>query len=105
VFIMSVEALRGLIAWREPGRLLRLCRIAVASRPGHRRPGAVWLAEHFPGQEDRFVFLDGPEMGHSASDIRSRVAAGRSIRYLVPPAVEAYIVRNQLYRPELWAKN
>lgn len=34
----------------------------------------------------------------SASDIRNRVATGRSIRYLVPPAVETIIRDRQLYR-------
>ena len=34
----------------------------------------------------------------SATDIRNRVASGRSIRYLVPPAVEVIIRERQLYR-------
>ena len=34
----------------------------------------------------------------SATDIRNRVATGRSIRYLVPPAVETIIRERQLYR-------
>jgi nicotinate-nucleotide adenylyltransferase len=34
----------------------------------------------------------------SATDIRNRVATGRSIRYLVPPAVEKIIRDRQLYR-------
>jgi nicotinate-nucleotide adenylyltransferase len=105
VFIVSVETLRGLITWRDPTRLVSLCRLAVVPRCGHRRPGDEWLAEHFPGLERRIAFLDGPELGHSASDIRARLASGRSIRYLVPPAVQAYIGRNRLYPPELWNKN
>jgi nicotinate-nucleotide adenylyltransferase len=34
----------------------------------------------------------------SATEIRKRVATGRSIRYLVPPAVEEIIRRQQLYQ-------
>ena len=34
----------------------------------------------------------------SATEIRNRVATGRSIRYLVPPAVEEIIRREQLYK-------
>jgi nicotinate-nucleotide adenylyltransferase len=37
-------------------------------------------------------------LAHSASDVRERAAAGRSIRYLVPPAVEQYIRDHRLYR-------
>lgn len=36
----------------------------------------------------------------SATEIRNRVASGRSIRYLVPPSVEEIIARHQLYREQ-----
>jgi nicotinate-nucleotide adenylyltransferase len=36
----------------------------------------------------------------SATAIRDRVRRGRSVRYLVPPPVEAYIARHGLYRQE-----
>ncbi|MEA2623860.1 MAG: nicotinate-nucleotide adenylyltransferase [Chloroflexota bacterium] len=105
VFILSAEALRGLPTWHEPDRFLSLCRVAVAPRLGYAPPQRSWLEEHFPGRADRFTFLRGPDLGHSASDIRHRASEGRSIRYLVPDAVAAYITRNRLYPPELWAKN
>jgi nicotinate-nucleotide adenylyltransferase len=41
--------------------------------------------------------LDGPRMRLSASEIRTRAAAGRSLRYLVPDAVAAYIGDHGLY--------
>jgi nicotinate-nucleotide adenylyltransferase len=105
VFLVSVEALAGLHRWREPQRILELCRLAVVPRFGYRAPGRAWLAEHFPGQEERILFLDGPDLGHSASRIRSLAAEGRSIRYLVPDAVAAYIREHDLYPPLLWQKN
>jgi len=37
-------------------------------------------------------------IGITASDIRERVRAGRSIRFMVPPSVEDYIRRYGLYR-------
>jgi nicotinate-nucleotide adenylyltransferase len=104
-WIMSVEALADLPSWREPHRFLELVRVAAAPRPGARIPGHAWLAEHFPGLEDRIRILEGPELGHSASAIRRLVSEGRSIRYHVPAAVEAYIHDHDLYPPELWSKN
>ncbi|MGH2466912.1 MAG: nicotinate-nucleotide adenylyltransferase [Candidatus Limnocylindrales bacterium] len=98
VFILSAEAAVGLPAWHEPRRLLALCRLAVVPRSGYPMPEAAWLAEHFPGLEDRMLTLDGPDLGHSASLIRRLVSEGRSIRYLVPPAVAGYIQAHDLYR-------
>lgn len=97
VVIVSVEALRGLETWRQPTRLLELCSLAVVPRRGFAMPDDAWLERRFPGRRDRFVFLDGPDLGHSASDIRARVQAGRTIRYLVPPLVAAYIADHGLY--------
>jgi nicotinate-nucleotide adenylyltransferase len=100
-FILSTEALRGLPTWREPDRLLGLCRLAVAPRPGLDAQGdpidAEWLRRHLPGREDRVHLLEGPHLDISSSVIRARIAAGRSIRYLVPDAVAAYIGDHDLY--------
>jgi nicotinate-nucleotide adenylyltransferase len=101
-WILSAEALVGFTSWREPARLLRSCRLAVVPRPGSRPPGRAWLEEHFPGLEDRVVFLDGPEIGISSTLIRDRVEAGRSIRYLVPSDVHEYIRDHHLYARDPW---
>ncbi len=95
--ILSVETLRGLVDWHRPERLLELCRVAVVPRLGYEPLPGAWLRDRFPGQADRFRMLDGPDIGPSASDIRARVAAGRSIRYLVPDAVARCIATNGLY--------
>jgi nicotinate-nucleotide adenylyltransferase len=99
-FVISVEALWGLPSWHEPQRLLDLCRLAVLPRGGAPRPEAKWIDAHFPGRAGRILFLPGPEIWLSASQIRALAAAGRSIRYLVPPAVAEYIAGHRLYRPE-----
>ena len=96
-FIVSAEALAELPGWRQPWRLLELCPLVVVPRLGYALPAEGWFHEHFPGQRGRFVFVETTHLGHSASDIRARVAAGRSIRYLVPSVVEDYIRENRLY--------
>lgn len=102
VLILSSEALLGLPGWHEPQRILARCHVAVVPRLGYRAPAPAWLSEHFPGQEGRVRFVDGPELGHSASLIRRYVTDARPIRYLVPPAVEAYIADHDLYRGSTW---
>jgi len=96
--ILSAETFAELPTWHEPGRLFEAARMAVVPREGYPAPDPGWLAGAFPGREDRVEYLGGPRLGLSSTALRARVAAGRSIRYLVPPAVEAYIADHDLYR-------
>jgi nicotinate-nucleotide adenylyltransferase len=95
--IVSSEALAGFPRWREPDRILELARVAVVPRGGFEPLDEAWVGSQFPGREDRFAFLPGPLLPISGSVVRRRAAAGRSVRYLVPEAVAAYIARNRLY--------
>ncbi len=98
-FILSAETLRELPRWHAPERLLDACRVAVAPRAGYPPPDGAWLEATFPGRADRFVALPGPHLEVSSTEIRARIAAGRSVRYLVPAAVAAYIADHGLYQP------
>ena len=93
-----VEALLELMTWRDPRRVLELARMAVAPRDGHPNAGPAYMAEHLPDLADRVAYLDGPRIRLSASELRQRVATGRTLRYLVPDAVAAYIGDHGLYR-------
>ena len=97
-FILSVEQLRKLPDWRSAGRLLELCRVAAVPRPGTLMPDREWLEARFPGRSGRIVGLDGPLLAVSGTAIRERLAAGRSVRYLVPDAALQYINDHDLYR-------
>jgi nicotinate-nucleotide adenylyltransferase len=107
--IMSAETFADLPSWHEPERLLALARVAVVPREGYPAPEPGWLARQLSahggaldgpagGQEARVDFLEGPRLGLSSTALRERVAHGRSIRYLVPDPVEAYIAGHRLYR-------
>ncbi len=96
-FILSAEALAGLPTWRDPERILVLCRLAVVPRAGYEPLGPAWVAARFPGLEDRVTFLPGPLLPISGSVVRRRAAAGRSVRYLVPDPVARYIADQHLY--------
>ena len=98
VLILSAETFGELPSWHEPERLFDAARMAVVPREGYPAPDPAWLAEAFPGREARVAYLEGPRLGLSSTAIRARVAAGRSIRYLVPDMVGAYIADKQLYR-------
>ena len=96
--ILSADAFLGLMTWREPRRVLELARLAVAPRDGYPEAGPGFLHTNLPGLTDRAVFLDGPRIRLSASTLRERARVGRSLRYLVPDAVAAYIGDHALYR-------
>ena len=96
-FILSAEALAGFESWRSPDRILALCRLAVVPRGGYEPLDPAWIAQRFPGLEDRVRFLPGPLLPISGSVVRRRAAVGRSVRYLVPDAVARYIAHHQLY--------
>ena len=101
-FILSAEALAGFATWRSPDRILELCRLAVVPRGGYEPLDRAWVAERFPGREDRVRFLPGPLLPLSGSVVRRRAAVGRSVRYLVPDAVARYIADHQLYTDPAW---
>ena len=96
--ILSAETFAELPSWHQPERLFEAARMAVVPREGYPAPDPAWLARAFPGREDRVEYLGGPRLGLSSTALRTRVAAGRSLRYLVPPAVEDYIADHHLYR-------
>ena len=98
VFIVSSEAFAEFGTWRDPRRVLELATIAVAPRDGFPDATREAVMREFPDQADRIVFLDGPRLRLSASDLRQRAATGRSLRYLVPDAVAAHIEDHALYR-------
>jgi nicotinate-nucleotide adenylyltransferase len=95
--ILSSEALALLPTWREPRRILELARLAVVPRGGFDPLGPAFVEAAFPGAADRVTFLPGPLLPISGSVVRRRARAGRSVRYLVPDAVAAYIASHRLY--------
>ncbi len=99
-FILSTEALAALPSWHDPDRILSLCRLAVVPRPGTPLPDRRRLETEFGDRAGRVVEVETVPLAHSASAVRARAAAGHSIRYLVPPAVEAYICDHRLYRSD-----
>jgi nicotinate-nucleotide adenylyltransferase len=103
--LLSSEALALLPTWREPRRILELARLAVVPRAGSDPLGPAWVEAAFPGAADRVRFLPGPDLPISGSVVRRRARAGRSIRYLVPDAVAAYIAARRLYAPPAMASS
>jgi len=95
VFIMGSDSLLQFDTWHDPDGILARCTLAVGPRPGDDLPVVAAAAARWGA--GRVTVLSGPPVGVSSSQVRARVAAGLSIRYLVPDAVEEFIVERGLY--------
>jgi nicotinate-nucleotide adenylyltransferase len=98
-FIIGMDALRELRHWHRIDEMLTLCDFITVARPGVDVPVTA-AALAFPDQVGERLLrhvIQGRLCDISSSEIRRRIAEGRSIRYLVCPAVEAYIWDRGLY--------
>jgi nicotinate-nucleotide adenylyltransferase len=105
VLLLGPDAVAGLPTWRDPGAILDGWEVRAVERDGLddvasivARPDVAALL----GAERASRLIESrirmPAIGIRASDLRAAVAAGRSIRYRTPRAVEAYISAHGLYR-------
>ena len=95
-FMVGADALADLPHWHEPERIVKHAMLAVAPRDVQE---VNLTALAVPGiTPDRIVQFDAPRMAISSSEIRARIAAGRTVRYLVPERVRQYIEAHGLYR-------
>jgi nicotinate-nucleotide adenylyltransferase len=103
-FIVGSDLLADLDTWKEIGRLLDRITFIVLLRGGVSADEALSLArpiERFLGKGetvgDHFLFSSGRKIDITSSEIREKVAGGKSIRYLVPDGVLSYIEEHGLY--------
>ncbi len=111
-FIMGMDSFLDLPSWKDFQRIFDLAHLVVTTRPGYpesrpesRVPVAMagdfcydYAAEKLLHKSGKSVFFLEVRFDISSTEIRKRVAGERSIRYLVPKAVEDYIRANGLYQ-------
>jgi nicotinate-nucleotide adenylyltransferase len=96
-FITGADAIMEILDWKDPQELLEMAVLIAASRPGYPLERLSDTAQQL-GQPERIKFMEIPAIGISSSLIRDKVAAGRSIKYLVTEGVEQIIEKEDLYR-------
>ena len=99
-FILGQDSYNSFDRWREPREILGLCTLVVLRRPGYRDVDMGLVESIAPGASERVISLRGALIEVSGTDIRRRVAEGRSIRYRTPRGVEEYIYKQRLYVDE-----
>jgi nicotinate-nucleotide adenylyltransferase len=96
-FLIGADSLNDLPGWREPGRIAQLATVVVVNRPGIEEVDPEHLPSFGAGSHP-VVAVTIPPIGIASTDLRRRVSEGKSIRYMVPRGVEAYIDAQRLYR-------
>jgi nicotinate-nucleotide adenylyltransferase len=110
--VIGSETFLDLLSWREPRRLAAHCRIVVIPRAGSafdadgaaarkvlREIGvdAIAVADTGEVPASGVIVVHAISLPISASELRARAAAGRSLMYRVPLPVATYIARHRLY--------
>ncbi|TWU26315.1 Nicotinate-nucleotide adenylyltransferase [Novipirellula galeiformis] len=101
--IIGSDSLATIRKWREPQRLLELITLAVVQRGGEAEIDFSVLqglvdSDRIDAIASQVIKM--PVIELSSSELRDRIAAGRSIRYRTPRSVEALIRARGLYRGE-----
>jgi nicotinate-nucleotide adenylyltransferase len=118
-FLAGFDSFQNVGLWRSARELFSLATFAVNIRPGARRnsPGSrprlegilrtlLGALPAWDPELEAFVpegllpvhFFEGSQLAISSTDLRRRIAAGESVRYLVPDPVLDYLAETGLYR-------
>ena len=112
-FLIGVDAFLDVPHWKDYPLLLDMVDFIIVSRPGfdaneirtvapatlllpdreQARPGMIRL------RHSTLHILDGVDVPVASHDIRKAIAAGQPVTGLVPPLVEEYILKEDLYLP------
>lgn len=111
VMVIGFDAFLRLTQWNQPERLFELAHLVVMARPGYSDPlpsSLMELVEHRRVDSVEtlmqqpcggYLPLELPSlMAISATYIRERLEAGKSVRYLLPDPVERIVEQDGLYR-------
>lgn len=98
-FITGADAILLLDTWYKSQELCQLVTFVAATRPGidydvFEKKIKALKVKYNAKIEISFI----PALAISSTDIRERVASEKSIKYLLPETVEAYIYEKGLYR-------
>lgn len=120
-FLMGVDAFIEISTWKDFPKVLTSCRLIITSRPGYSLSVAMEnlpsiLKNHhhdlslgyfpldapWPASSDQklakdLLFVEVPAIDISSTMIQQRASTDKSLQYLVPPTVEAYIKKYGLY--------
>jgi nicotinate-nucleotide adenylyltransferase len=96
VFLIGADEFCDFPSWVRPDDVLRLTRLAVATRPGFPRERLEAVLAGLE-QPERVLFFDIPPTPVASRDLRARLERGEDVGDAVPSAVADIIERDRLY--------
>jgi nicotinate-nucleotide adenylyltransferase len=96
LFLIGADEFCDFLSWKEPNEILRLVRLAVATRPGFARSrlDSVLAGLEHP---ERVAFYEIEPMPFASRDLRARLEAGEDVAADLTPAVAQMVARERLY--------
>jgi nicotinate-nucleotide adenylyltransferase len=96
-FLLGWDNLPELPRWKDPRKVIELCKLVAFPRPGSSLPDIDAIDKVIPGLCQRIILMERPMIDISATQIRQRVSKGLYISNLVPASVAEYIKEKGLY--------
>ena len=111
-FIMGEEIAAEFEKWKSPEHIIEMCSLIISRRhpnmnniddakysnePSAHYAGEFKVAFNPENFKFSFVRLENPRFPVSSTEIRARIAEGKSWKYMVPETIAEYIIKNQLY--------
>ncbi|MEG1502029.1 MAG: nicotinate-nucleotide adenylyltransferase [Synergistaceae bacterium] len=94
-FITGLDAVLDIVSWKTPIEIFKLCKFVAVSRYGYTHKRVDQLPENI---RKHIIPLEIPLLAISSTELRDRVSRDWSIKFLVPPSVEDYIAKKNLYK-------
>lgn len=94
-FITGADAIAQIFTWKDPERLLMECFFIAVTRPGF--PLNEEAQQMIETYSHRIFPLSIPGVAISSTHLRSRAKRGLTLKYQVPPEVDAFIKKRSLY--------
>jgi len=96
-FVMGGDSFKDFPQWDRPEVIAEHCRLAVMRRPSSHPVYPHMHDDVMPDLHHRVDMIEAPPIGISATRIREQIRTHKSVRYLLPDSVLAYIADNKLY--------
>lgn len=95
-FLMGSDAISHIGSWKQPERLLRLCRLGLVQRGTKTLEDVLGLLPI--NLKDHTDFIEMPHVDTASSELRNKLERGQTVSLWIPPSVREYIQSNKLYR-------